>query len=126
MPEDSPRRFKNSRPLKKLSIFFSGMRQALQRERSVAIQLSLGVLGLIICFWLRDWFDFILILVVTGFMIVAELFNTTIEWICDFIQPANDPRIAAIKDASSAATGIAVLVWVVTLAYEGLRILGWV
>lgn len=99
------------------------MNQAIRRERSVVLQLTLGIIGLAICFWLREWVDFILILVVTGFMITSELFNTCIEWICDFIQPADDPRIGAIKDASSAATGISVLVWSVTLIFEALRIL---
>ena len=43
------------------------------------------------------------------FVIVAELFNTVIEHICDFIQPNYSKKIKIIKDISAAAVLISVL-----------------
>ena len=38
------------------------------------------------------------------------------------IQPEYDGRIGAIKDMGSAASGIAILIWSITMLYEGVRI----
>jgi len=73
-------------------------------------------------FWLRDWFDFLLILIVTGIMVIAEIFNTTIKEICDYIQPEFDPKIGQIKDVASVATDLSILMWLCTLLLQVWRI----
>jgi diacylglycerol kinase len=118
-PQRSPKR---SNPGKKLQAFYSGILLAVQSDRSVAVQILVSGVSLVICFWFREWVDFLLILIVTGVMIAAEIFNTTIEAICDYLQPEHDPRIGKIKDMAASATGICVLVWTVTLIYEFLRV----
>ena len=96
---------------------------AIQSDRSVAVQMVVSGISLVVCFWFREWVDFLLILIVTGVMIAAEVFNTTIEAICDYLQPEYDPQIGKIKDMSASAVGICVLIWTVTLIYEFLRVL---
>jgi len=96
---------------------------AIQSDRSVAVQMVISGISLAVCFLFREWVDFLLILIVTGVMIAAEIFNTTIEAICDYLQPEHDPRIGKIKDMSASAVGICVLIWTVTLIYEFLRVL---
>lgn len=119
-PQRSPKR---SNPWKKLQAFLSGMLLAIQSDRSVAVQMVVSSISLMVCFWFREWVDFLLILIVTGVMIAAEIFNTTIEAICDYLQPEHDPRIGKIKDLAASAAGICVLIWTVTLIYEFLRVL---
>ena len=64
-----------------------------------------------------------MIFVATGLMLIAELFNTAIEELCDFVEPRDNDRIGVIKDVSSAAVGIGMLVWAVSLAVEVGRLL---
>lgn len=47
--------------------------------------------------------DALLILMVSFGVLVAEIFNTAIEKICDIIHPEFDKRIGFIKDISAGA-----------------------
>jgi diacylglycerol kinase (ATP) len=78
------------------------------------LQILLSGLTLGVCLVFHHWLDVLVILVATGLMLTAELFNTAIEELCDFIKPDEDVRIGAIKDVSSAAVGIGTLVWTLT------------
>jgi diacylglycerol kinase (ATP) len=60
-----------------------------------------------------------LILALGLVVLAAELFNTAIEGLVDYISPQRDPRAKKIKDCSSAAVAIAALAggvaWIVVL-----------
>jgi len=105
-------------PLRKARVFLAGLRTAIGGDFSVTVQVIFSLLVLGVSLWLREWLDFMLILIVTGYMLSAELFNTAIETICDYLQPEYDPRIGAIKDVAAAAAGLSILVWVCTLSFE--------
>ena len=107
---------------RKLRIFFSGLKFAIQHDRSVALQMSLSLVVLVISFGLREWLDFVFVLVITGYMLITEIFNSAIEALCDYVQPEHDPRIGAIKDVAAAAVGISVLIWAGALLFEVIRI----
>jgi diacylglycerol kinase (ATP) len=107
---------------RKLRIFFAGLKFAIQHDRSVALQMIVSLIVLAISFGLREWFDFVFILVITGYMLITEIFNSAIEAICDYVQPEHDPRIGAIKDVAAAAVGLSVLIWVGALLFEVVRI----
>jgi len=66
--------------------------------------------------------DFGLILVATGVMLVAEIFNTAIESICDFVESKYNPKIGIIKDMSAAAAGISIFVWCLVVLIESFRV----
>ncbi|MDO8552111.1 MAG: diacylglycerol kinase family protein [bacterium] len=53
--------------------------------------------------------EFLIILTMISFVIVAELFNTALEELCDKFQPTHDPHIGKIKDLSAAAVSVAAL-----------------
>jgi diacylglycerol kinase len=53
--------------------------------------------------------EIIMLIVVTGFVWVAEVFNTAIEKIMDFISPDYHPAVKLIKDLSAAAVLVAAL-----------------
>lgn len=109
-------------PKDKLRVFFAGVRFAVDHDRNVAIQVAISCVVLAITFWLRQWLDVVLIMVVTGNVLVFEMINTAVEALCDYIQPNHDPRIGAIKDTMAAATGIAMIIWFVVILYEVMRI----
>jgi diacylglycerol kinase (ATP) len=70
----------------------------------------------------RQWIDFLLLLAVTAMMLQAELFNSAIEAVCDFITTRESHKIKVIKDISAAAAGISILIWTVVLAVETYRV----
>ena len=108
-------------PLRKIATVLSGLRYAVVYDFSVAYKLVLSAIVLTAAFALRAWVDLLLILVATAFVLVAEMMNSAIEALCDFVESRHDERIRVIKDIAAAAVGIAILVWVVVLAVEASR-----
>jgi diacylglycerol kinase (ATP) len=113
---------KNSGVQGKIRIFLSGLRWAVLGDSSVAWQMAISLVVLGVSFWLREWLDFLLILIVTGYMLITEIFNSVIEALCDYVQPEHDPKIGAIKDIAAFAAGISVLLWIAALLFEIVRI----
>ena len=85
---------------------------------SVTYKLVLSTLVLVAAFALRAWVDLLLIMVVTAFVLVAEMLNSAIEALCDFVEARRDERIKIIKDIAAAAVGISIFVWIVVLVVE--------
>ena len=110
-------------PLRKLRTAFSGLRYAVLYDWSVTYKLVLSAIVLVVAFALRAWVDFLLILVVTAFVLVAEIFNSAIEALCDFVETRHNEKIKVIKDIAAAAVGIAIFVWMIVLAVELGRLL---
>jgi diacylglycerol kinase (ATP) len=111
-------------PLRKLKVCLSGMRYAMRTDFSVAYKVYLSLATVAICLLLRQWLDLFLVLTVTTLVLVAELFNSAIEALCDFIEQRENPKIKVIKDISAAAAGLTILLWVVVLAVEGIKLGG--
>ena len=110
-------------PLRKLRTVFSGLRYAVVYDWSVTYKLVLSAVVLVAAFALRAWVDFLLILVVTAFVLVAEIFNSAIEALCDFVESRQNEKIKVIKDIAAAAAGIAIFAWIVVLGVEMSRLL---
>jgi diacylglycerol kinase len=105
-------------PLRKLRTVIAGLRYAVVHDFSVGYKLVLSVIVLLIAFALRQWVDVLLILLATGLVLTAEVLNTAVEAICDFIEPKHNEKIKIIKDVAAAGVGISILVWAVILAVE--------
>ena len=105
-------------PIRKLRTVLSGLRYAAIYDFSVAYKLVLSALVIAAAFALRAWVDLLLILVVTAFVLVAEMLNSAIEALCDFVETQHNEKIKIIKDVAAAAVGISILVWFVVLAVE--------
>lgn len=62
-----------------------------------------------------------LVLVASGLVMTAELFNTALEYLADHLHPETHPRIAIVKDCAAAAVlttaGTAVLVGVALIIH---------
>lgn len=105
-------------PIRKIKVCLSGLRYAIRYDFSVAYKIYLSLFMLLVCFFFRHWLDFFLIMAATSLVIIAEMFNSAIEALCDFIETNENEKIKIIKDISAAATGISVLLWVVVLGIE--------
>ena len=105
-------------PLCKIRTVFSGLRYAVLYDWSVTYKLILSAVVLVLAFVFRQWLDVLLILLATAFVIAAEIFNSAIEAICDFMETRENPKIKVIKDIAAAAVGIAMLVWLVIIGSE--------
>ena len=110
-------------PLRKIRTVISGLRYAVLYDWSVTYKLILSVVVLAVAFGARAWVDFLLILVVTAFVLVAEIFNSAIEALCDFVETRHNEKIKVIKDIAAAGVGIAILTWLIVLGVELSRLL---
>ena len=109
---------KGYHPLRKIRVCLSGLRYAVRYDFSVTYKLVLSLLVLAASFCLRQWLDFLMITAATAMVLVAELFNSAIEAICDFLETAENENIRVIKDIAAAAAGISILLWAVVLVVE--------
>jgi diacylglycerol kinase len=110
------------RPLRKIAVIFAGLRYAVLHDFSVMYKIVLSIAMLGLALWLREWVDAALILFATGLMVAAELFNTAIEALCDFVETRHNEKIGIIKDIAAAATGMVILAWWIVLLVEVARI----
>jgi diacylglycerol kinase (ATP) len=109
-------------PLRKIKVVLSGIRFAVRYDFSVTYKLVLSLIILAVFFFFRQWIDFLLLISATALVLIAELFNSAIEAICDFIEPRYSQKIRIIKDISAAAAGISILLWVIILGVESYRL----
>ncbi|OZA43923.1 MAG: diacylglycerol kinase, partial [Hydrogenophilales bacterium 17-61-76] len=100
-------------PLHKIRTVLSGLRYAVFYDFSVAYKLALSLVVLAVAFGLREWVDFMLVMLVTGLVLVAELSNSAIEALCDFVEERHNEKIKVIKDIAAAGVGITILLWAV-------------
>lgn len=105
-------------PLRKLQNAARGLAFAVATDFSVTYKVVISAVLLIASYYFRYWVDFAVIFVVTGMVLTAELFNTAIEGICDFVSPGHDPRIGTIKDVAATAAAVSILAWIVVVLYE--------
>lgn len=111
-------------PMQKVRTVVSGLRYAALYDFSVAYKLLLSGVLLVATFVLREWVDFLLIALVTGLVLVAEMFNSAIEALCDFVEDSHNEKIKVIKDIAAAAVGITILMWFLVFAVEVARLFG--
>lgn len=109
-------------PLRKLAVIVAGLRYAVLHDFSVMYKVVLSVIVAAVAMWFYDWLDAALILLATCLVVAAELFNTAIEALCDFVETRHNEKIGIIKDIAAAATGMVILAWWIVLAVEVSRI----
>jgi diacylglycerol kinase len=110
-------------PIKKIKVVLQGLNAAVITDFSVAYKLVLSIPILLITCMFSKWVDLSIILLATGMMLLAELFNSAIEILCDFVEQQQNPQIGTIKDIAAAAAGIAIFVWAAILAIEVIDLL---
>ncbi len=109
-------------PVKKIKVCLDGIYYAAHFDFSFAYKLVLSIVILTICFTLRQWLDFFFILTATALILMAELFNSAIEALCDFVEIRKNEKIKVIKDISASAVGIGILLWAIIIVVEVVRL----
>ena len=96
--------------IKGLIIAISGMFFLLKNEDSIKVQSLFFILFIFLGYYFEitknEW---IIHIILIGFILTAEALNTVAEKICDFINPKYDDRIKLIKDISAGAVSFAVI-----------------
>ena len=106
-------------PFRKIRIMLAGLRFVFRYEFTVAYKLVLSAVILVLALIFRQWLDFEIILISTGFVVVTEMLNTAIEAICDFIETRENEKIKAIKDIGAASVGISIFIWIMVIIFNG-------
>jgi diacylglycerol kinase len=118
----NPFRTSGYHPLRKLKVILAGLHVAVVTDFSVAYKVVLSVPVLGAAFVLRKWIDGELVLLAVGLVLIAELFNSAIEVLCDFVEPSYSDRIRVVKDIAAAAAGLSIFVWAAILLIEGIQL----
>ncbi len=91
-----------------------GFKTAWGSERNLRVHVFLLVFAVVLGFFLTlsggEWLALILCAAV---VLVAELLNTALEYLCDAVRPEADPGIGKAKDVAAGAALIAALAAVV-------------
>jgi diacylglycerol kinase (ATP) len=93
----------------------NGIKGFFRQEHNARIHLAATIAVFIAAWWLRlSGTEIILLVIVTGFVWSAEIFNTAIERIMDLISPERQPEVKLIKDLAAAAVLVAALIAFIT------------
>jgi diacylglycerol kinase (ATP) len=97
---------------------FDGVKTFFREEHNARIHLAatIAVIGLSFIFPVSRM-EAIALTFAAGFVWIAEIFNTAIEKMADFISTEKSPAIKTIKDLSAAAVLIAALIAVITACF---------
>ena len=95
---------KNKHLFVRMGFAISGLRYAIIREKSLRFQLMAVVAVCVLLLFLQpSLYWWAIIFVVFAMVLAAEMFNTAIEGLCDYVQPENDDKIKNIKDVAAGA-----------------------
>ena len=96
--------------IKGIIIAISGMFFLLKNEDSIKVQSLFFLLFIFLGYYFEitknEW---IIHIILIGFILTTEALNTVAEKICDYINPKYDDRIKLIKDISAGAVSFAVI-----------------
>lgn len=90
--------------IESFSYAFSGLQILIKEEHNLRIHLVATVFVVVASFVFKiNKIEWLFIIFSIGLVIIAEIINTAIENICDFISPEKHELIKKIKDISAAA-----------------------
>ncbi|MBS0422642.1 MAG: diacylglycerol kinase [Proteobacteria bacterium] len=113
---------KNQPLLRRFRFAFLGLAAAWRTEANFRIQLAAFLLVVIVLLFVKIepiWWG--LVLLTSGSVLAAELFNTALEHLADHLHPDTHPQIQIVKDCAAAAVlvtaGTALAVGVALVAH---------
>ena len=82
---------------------FEGIKQSYRGEQNLKIHTFVAILVIVFGFFLKiSYFEWLICLVLIGLVLMAEFFNTAIEYVVDLASPKIHPLAKAAKDTASA------------------------
>ena len=105
----------NKSRVKSFKVASSGLKHALLTQINFQIQLTIGLVVLFLAAWVNfSRFEWLVLIITIGLVLVAELLNTVIEVIVDLaVQEKLLPEAKIAKDVSAAAVLLISLVSVI-------------
>ena len=89
---------------------FEGIKSLWKSEANMRIHfVLLASVICLACFFAISRTEWILVVLSATLVLVSEALNTSIEKVCDFMEPNINPKIKTIKDVSAAAVLFAAL-----------------
>jgi len=81
-----------------------GLEIAWREEFNFQVQIFFAIAAPLLGWYLNiSTIEFLIVILMIGLVLTAELFNTALEELCDKFQPEHDPHIGKIKDLAAAA-----------------------
>lgn len=100
---------------------FEGVKATYLKEQNIKIHTFIAILVVLFGFVLKiSYAEWLVCLVLIGFVLMAEFFNTAIEYVVDLASPNIHPLAKAAKDTASAG----VLMMAILSAIVGFVIFG--
>ena len=94
---------KNKKLINSFKYAFEGILQAYVGEQNLKIHTVIAILVIIFGFILKiSYTEWLVCLVLIGLVLMAEFFNTSIEYLVDLVSPEIHPLAKATKDTASA------------------------
>lgn len=94
---------------------FDGICSTYKKEQNIKIHTVVAILVIIAGFIFKiNYIEWLVCLVLIGFMLMAEFFNTAIEYVVDLASPDIHPLAKAAKDTASAGVLMMALIAAVT------------
>ena len=82
---------------------FEGIASTYKKEQNIKIHTFISILVVVFGFFLKiNYIEWLVCLVLIGFVLMAEFFNTAIEYVVDLASPDIHPLAKAAKDTASA------------------------
>lgn len=98
------------RRLLSFNFAWKGIVETYRKGTNIWIQTLIGVLAIVAGIWLDiSMAEWLFITFAIGLVISAEIFNTAIELLVDFVSPAHHEKAGRIKDLAAGAVLIAAL-----------------
>lgn len=95
--------FNFSRLVRSFKSAFEGIYATYKREQNIKIHTFIAILVIIFGIILKiSYVEWLVCLVLIGFVLMAEFFNTAIEYVVDLASPNIHPLAKAAKDTASA------------------------
>lgn len=108
---------------KSINHAWSGLRIFMKTEVHARLHLTAAVMVLF-AGWIFDFslFEWLFVIISIGLVFLAEIFNTVLERMMDFVHPDVHPEVKVIKDmAAGAVLWISFIVFIVGLILFGSR-----
>ena len=104
--------------LKSFEFAFQGISTEFKKGRNFRIQILLGVLSIVLAYFLKFTSDEWAILAITiSAVLILELINTAIEEIVNIVSPEIKPEAKIAKDVAAASVLVASIAAVVIAAF---------
>ena len=103
-----------ARRMKSFKYAFNGLNFVFKTQINFKIHLVAAIFAIASGIWLKiNYFEWLILIIVIFFVLIAETFNTVVEKIMDYINPDFDEKIGIIKDLAAAAVLLAAILSII-------------